>query len=83
MATTEDRRDTLDGIAEWRRALYEAAAEREGELFSTISGLEIDPLYTADSVEIDEKPAPSVSSDGQFVQPQPQRGTSGSVGQSV
>jgi methylmalonyl-CoA mutase, N-terminal domain len=55
MATTEDRRDTLDGIAEWRRALYEAAAEREGELFSTISGLEIDPLYTADSVAIDER----------------------------
>jgi methylmalonyl-CoA mutase N-terminal domain/subunit len=55
MATTEDRRDTLDGIAEWRRALYEAAAERQGELFSTISGLEIDPLYTADSVDIDER----------------------------
>jgi methylmalonyl-CoA mutase, N-terminal domain len=55
MATTEDRRDTLDGIAEWRRALYEAAAERQGELFSTISGLEVDPLYTADSVGIDER----------------------------
>jgi methylmalonyl-CoA mutase, N-terminal domain len=55
MATTEDRRDTLDGIAEWRRALYEAAAERQGELFSTISGLEVDPLYTADSVDIDER----------------------------
>ncbi|HEX2287483.1 MAG TPA: methylmalonyl-CoA mutase family protein, partial [Gaiellaceae bacterium] len=55
MATTEDRPDTLDGIAEWRRALYEAAAERQGELFSTISGLEVDPLYTADSVQIDEE----------------------------
>jgi methylmalonyl-CoA mutase N-terminal domain/subunit len=54
MATTEDR-DTLDGIAEWRRALYEAAAERQGELFSTISGLEVDPLYTGESVEIDEE----------------------------
>jgi methylmalonyl-CoA mutase, N-terminal domain len=54
MATTEDR-DTLDGIAEWRRALYEAAAERQGELFSTISGLEVDPLYTPESVEIDEE----------------------------
>jgi methylmalonyl-CoA mutase N-terminal domain/subunit len=54
MATTEDRPDTLDGIAEWRRALYEAAAERQGELFSTISGLEVDPLYAADSVQIDE-----------------------------
>jgi methylmalonyl-CoA mutase, N-terminal domain len=54
MATTEDR-DTLDGIAEWRRALYEAAAERQGELFSTISGLEVDPLYTPESVEVDEE----------------------------
>jgi methylmalonyl-CoA mutase, N-terminal domain len=55
MATTEDRRTELSGIAEWRRALYEAAAEREGELFSTISGIEIDPLYTSESVEIDEE----------------------------
>jgi methylmalonyl-CoA mutase N-terminal domain/subunit len=54
MATTEDRPAALDGIAEWRRQLYEAAPERQGELFSTISGLEVDPLYTADSVEIDE-----------------------------
>jgi methylmalonyl-CoA mutase, N-terminal domain len=53
MATTEDRRETLRGIAEWRRALYEAAPERQGELFSTISGLDVDPLYTAESVEID------------------------------
>ena len=55
MATTEDRSTGVSGIAEWRRALYEAAAEREGELFSTISGLEVDPLYTAESVEIDEE----------------------------
>jgi methylmalonyl-CoA mutase N-terminal domain/subunit len=55
MATTEDRRSELSGIAEWRRALYEAAAEREGELFSTISGLDVDPLYTSESVEIDEE----------------------------
>ncbi|HET8653487.1 MAG TPA: methylmalonyl-CoA mutase family protein [Gaiellaceae bacterium] len=54
MATTEDR-STLDGIAEWRRQLYEAAPERQGELFSTISGLEVDPLYTADSVEVDQE----------------------------
>jgi methylmalonyl-CoA mutase, N-terminal domain len=54
MATTEDR-NTLDGIAEWRRALYDAAAERQGELFSTISGLEVDPLYTAESAEVDEE----------------------------
>ncbi|HEU6446250.1 MAG TPA: methylmalonyl-CoA mutase family protein, partial [Gaiellaceae bacterium] len=55
MATTEDRPAALDGIAEWRRQLYEASPERQGELFSTISGLEVDPLYTADSVEIDEE----------------------------
>ena len=55
MAATEDRPASLDGIAEWRRQLYEASPERQGELFSTISGLEVDPLYTADSVEIDEE----------------------------
>jgi methylmalonyl-CoA mutase, N-terminal domain len=55
MATTEDRPSALDGIAEWRRQLYEASPERQGELFSTISGLEVDPLYTADSVAIDEE----------------------------
>jgi methylmalonyl-CoA mutase N-terminal domain/subunit len=54
MATTEDRAG-LSGLAEWRRALYEAAAEREGELFSTISGLDVDPLYMSESVEIDEE----------------------------
>jgi methylmalonyl-CoA mutase, N-terminal domain len=55
MATTEDRPSALDGIAEWRRQLYEASPERQGELFSTISGLEVDPLYTADSVAVDEE----------------------------
>jgi methylmalonyl-CoA mutase N-terminal domain/subunit len=54
MATTEDRPAALDGIAEWRRQLYEASPERQGELFTTISGLEVDPLYTAESVQIDE-----------------------------
>src|SRR5438128_2568494 len=52
MATTEDRRK-LDSTGEWRRELYEAAPEREGELFSTISGLEVEPLYTPDSLELD------------------------------
>src|SRR5881397_1460901 len=50
MATTEDR---LDSTAEWRRGLYDARPEREGELFSTISGLENEPLYTPDNVGID------------------------------
>jgi methylmalonyl-CoA mutase N-terminal domain/subunit len=52
MATTEDRRE-LDGGDEWRRELYEAAPERQGELFSTISGLENEPLYTPERVELD------------------------------
>jgi methylmalonyl-CoA mutase, N-terminal domain len=55
MATTEDpRARSEDGsTAEWKRELYEAKPEREGELFSTISGLENEPLYTPDSVDID------------------------------
>jgi methylmalonyl-CoA mutase N-terminal domain/subunit len=52
MTRIGDRRD-LDGSGEWRRELYEASPEREGELFSTISGLENAPLYTADDVETD------------------------------
>src|SRR5881397_244743 len=50
MATTEDR---LDSTAEWRRGLYDAKPEREGELFSTISGLENEPLYTPETVDVD------------------------------
>ncbi len=52
MATTEDRRG-LSGSNEWRRDLYEATPERQGELFSTISGLENEPLYTPETVEVD------------------------------
>src|SRR5436309_5743106 len=52
MATTEDRRE-LDSTSEWRRELYEAAPERTGELFSTISGLDVEPLYTPDNVEVE------------------------------
>jgi methylmalonyl-CoA mutase, N-terminal domain len=52
MATTEDRKE-LGGSDEWRRELYEAAPERQGELFSTISGLENEPLYTPEKVELD------------------------------
>jgi methylmalonyl-CoA mutase N-terminal domain/subunit len=53
MATTEDPPARADGPAEWKRELYDAKPEREGELFSTISGLENEPLYTPESVEID------------------------------
>jgi methylmalonyl-CoA mutase, N-terminal domain len=55
MATTEDPRAQSDGTAEWKRELYDAKPEREAELFSTISGLENEPLYTADNVEIDQE----------------------------
>jgi methylmalonyl-CoA mutase N-terminal domain/subunit len=53
MATTEDRSEVGGGTEEWREKLYEAAPERQGELFSTISGLENEPLYTPDAVEVD------------------------------
>src|SRR5207302_3441944 len=52
MATTEDPRDAL-GAEQWRKQHYEAAPERTGELFSTISGIENEPLYTPESVELD------------------------------
>jgi methylmalonyl-CoA mutase, N-terminal domain len=51
MAATEDRQG-LDGTKEWRRELYERKPERDG-LFSTISGVDVEPLYTPDNVEID------------------------------
>ena len=51
MATTEDRR-SLDGLDAWKE-LYEATPERQLELFSTISGIENEPLYTAESVDIE------------------------------
>jgi methylmalonyl-CoA mutase N-terminal domain/subunit len=50
MATTDPR---LDATEAWRDEVYEATPEREGELFSTISGLENEPLYTPDSAEVD------------------------------
>jgi methylmalonyl-CoA mutase N-terminal domain/subunit len=49
MATTR-KPDT--GGAGWRER-YEATPEREGELFSTISGVENEPLYSPENVEID------------------------------
>src|SRR6187397_211941 len=52
MATTEDRSE-LTGQDAWREGLYDATPERQGELSSTISGLENEPLYSPDSVEIE------------------------------
>jgi methylmalonyl-CoA mutase, N-terminal domain len=53
MATTEDPQAGLDGTQAWREELYDHAPERQGELFSTISGIENEPLYTPNNVEID------------------------------
>ena len=55
MATTEDRRGVGSGTDQWQRELYDAAPERQSELFSTISGLDNEPLYTPDTVEIDHE----------------------------
>jgi methylmalonyl-CoA mutase, N-terminal domain len=52
MALTEDRR-SLTGMDDWRRELYDATPERDGELSSTISGLPNDPLYGPENVEVD------------------------------
>jgi len=58
MATTEDRRSASD-LEAWKE-LYEATAEREGELFSTISGIENEALYTADNAAVEETSYPGV-----------------------
>src|SRR5918996_1084733 len=52
MATTREPRPASDTDA-WRAEAYDATPEREGELFSTISGVENEPLYTPDNVELD------------------------------
>jgi methylmalonyl-CoA mutase N-terminal domain/subunit len=51
MAITEPRK--TNPTERWREELYEAAPEREGELTSTMSGVETEPLYTPHTVEID------------------------------
>jgi methylmalonyl-CoA mutase N-terminal domain/subunit len=53
MATT-DREKQTRGAGEWR-GRYEATPEREGELFSTISGVENEPLYSPENVELDHE----------------------------
>jgi methylmalonyl-CoA mutase N-terminal domain/subunit len=52
MATTEDPRETT-ATDQWREQLYDAVPERQGELFSTMSGIENEPLAAADTVAID------------------------------
>jgi len=53
MATTEDKRGLKGNAAEWKRELYDATPERGDELSSTISGLENEPLYSPENVDID------------------------------
>ncbi|HXY85068.1 MAG TPA: methylmalonyl-CoA mutase family protein [Gaiellaceae bacterium] len=52
MATTEDPTH-LDSTGKWRRETYDSTPERTDELFTTISGLENEPLYTPDNVAFD------------------------------
>ena len=56
MATAEDDRTESEqptSTDQWRDDLYRAKPERQDELFSTISGVENEPLYTPDNVELD------------------------------
>ncbi len=48
-----DKRRLEGGAEEWKRELYDATPERGDELTSTISGLENEPLYTPENVDID------------------------------
>ncbi|MBA3413547.1 MAG: methylmalonyl-CoA mutase family protein [Actinobacteria bacterium] len=52
MATTEDHKG-IDATDRWRAELYDELPERQGELSSTISGLENEPLYTPDNTKVD------------------------------
>src|SRR5262245_34703129 len=53
MATTEDRSTEETNTGEWRRELYDASPERGDELTTTISGIENEPLYGPDTVDVD------------------------------
>ena len=52
MATTEDPRQGTP-TDRWREESYASAPERQGELFSTMSGIENEPLVTPDSSTVD------------------------------
>src|SRR5262245_25177191 len=51
MATTEDR--GAESLGAWRENVYERAPERTDELFSTISGIENEPLSSPENVDVD------------------------------
>ena len=52
MATTEDR-GAAESLDDWRANVYDRAPERTDELFSTISGIENDPLSTPENVDVE------------------------------
>jgi methylmalonyl-CoA mutase, N-terminal domain len=52
MAKTEDR-EASGSIEAWREGVYGRAPERSDELFSTISGIEPEPLYAPENSELD------------------------------
>ncbi len=52
MAKAEDR-ETSSSVRSWRERLFERAPERQGELFTTISGIESEPLQTPENVDVD------------------------------
>jgi methylmalonyl-CoA mutase, N-terminal domain len=52
MAATDPRVTAVD-LDAWREAC-DAVPERQGELFSTISGIENEPLYTAENAQVGE-----------------------------
>src|SRR5512138_1103489 len=52
MATTEDR-GAAESLDAWRENVYDRAPERTDELFSTISGIENEPLSTPENVELE------------------------------
>ena len=52
MATTEEP-EAVGGVDEWRRDSFESSPERTGELFSTMSGVENEPLYAPDNVDVE------------------------------
>src|SRR4051812_40954952 len=53
MAATEKDQGAADATSRWRRECYTASPERRGELFSTISGIENEPLHTPDTSPVD------------------------------
>ena len=52
MATTEDR-GAAESLDAWRANVYDSAPERTDELFSTISGIENEPLSTPENVDVE------------------------------